>query len=182
MGKQAICLRWAALLDLVQTGRSGGRDVRSRFRRQAEARDRDAPSRWSRRSTVGARARLSRPVESTSARLARSCGDRLDDVDHRQDEERSPDNRTYLIFLEGGTLCDWLGDYVCHLLTPALQPRLSKFGHRSHLRSWVSPAVSSLLPGAGWPTHSAPVEVRGQTMRRRCTTRPARDFDSQSRQ
>jgi hypothetical protein len=83
--------------------------------------------------------------DSVSARLARSRRNGLSDVDHSQDEESSPDYGAHLIFLEGGTVCDWLRDSVCHLLAPALQPRLSKFSHRSHVHLLVF--AGSVLPG-----------------------------------
>ncbi len=95
--------------------------------------------------------RLSRRIRSASARLARSCGDGLDDVDHRQDEERSPDQRTYLIFRERGTVCDGLGDSVGDLLPPALQPRLPKCSHRSHVRSSFRRQCPSCFPAPSTP-------------------------------
>jgi hypothetical protein len=42
------------------------------------------------------------------ARLPRCRGDRLDDVDHGQDEESSPDDGSHLVFIEGRTLRDRL--------------------------------------------------------------------------
>ena len=111
---------------------------------------------------------------SASARLARSRRNGLGDVDHSQDEESSPDYSAHLIFLEGGTVCDWLRDSVCHLLAPALQPRLSEFSHRSHVHLLVCWECPPWLPGStALHTPSvARVAVVPQTLRG--TPRPSR--------
>ena len=58
--------------------------------------------------------------DSASARLARGRGDRLRDIHHRHDEERSPNDGPQLILLEGSTVRDWPGDSVRDSLPPAL--------------------------------------------------------------
>ena len=84
---------------------------------------------------------------SALARLPRSRGDRLYDVEHSHDEESSPNDGSYLIFIEGCTLCDWLRDSVCHLLAPALQSCLSELSRIRHVRLLV--VAGSVLPVPG---------------------------------
>jgi hypothetical protein len=91
---------------------------------------------------------------SAVARLPRSRGDRLHDVEHSQDEEGRPDDGSYLVFVERCTFCDWLRDPVCQLLAPALQSCLSELSRAGHVRLLVFAGSLLPVPGAtGLHTH-----------------------------